>query len=617
MTIRRIRLKFFSSQFIIFTLIATLINPVPVMAKLVLTPEELMRHAEYQILFYNPNGNICYSGELSGETNFAKIVNYYNGNNPLNLVLSPEAIAGLIANFKHESALSPFRNQHQYYTRTGNMSETNGYGLAQFTNRSKILGPLRTDPRTAEFFDDYYKEEYGGTIGVEDDGVPDGVPINVNDAWLSVQLDFITQKGFNIRVGEYRNMGGTMGLDYISSDLSLLEALQEVKTAADAARLFVWIYERPDDKPGQASNRSAVAESILPQVKQLSGSAGFATGNKISVNGKKVTLIGGTIAHAVEKAQLFAKRLSGADFHIQEGKRFSGNDQSNPSGTQILEELKNNNKLRDVTVYALDDFISSSQAESLIDTVGEDKKIVFVNRFSKGADFTANNNVLTKIANDHDNVSVADWETVAKGHEDEYFAQDGVSLTESGQTQFRDVIVSAIALAIGQDQADECAVGTNWTKEQIDRYVDNYKSPTATLPSWPAGTKWNCVSTSAFFLYHFTTLGTRSLILGNGKYVTRTLHSYGLPTGNEPRPLAIFSVDSSTEYGHTGLVVSVDGDTVTTIETFWTKDHHLDNVISVVKHKRSYFVNSTYPHTFAYTDKILKPGELSKIINGE
>ena len=45
---------------------------------------------------------------------------------------------------------------------TGNMSETNGYGLAQFTNRSKILGPLRTDPRTAEFFDDYYKERMAG-----------------------------------------------------------------------------------------------------------------------------------------------------------------------------------------------------------------------------------------------------------------------------------------------------------------------------------------------------------------------------------------------------------------------------------------------------------------------
>lgn len=204
---------------------------------------------------------------ITGDGNFAKIVNYYAGNNTYGVVLSAEAIAGIIANFSHESGLSPFRNQGQFSSENGNMSDSNGYGIAQFTPRTKVLPTLRNDPRTADYYSTYYKAKYGGSTT---NGIPAGVPDEVDTAWLEVELDFLTEtEGNKTTVGQYRNKGGSMGLSYISDSNTIYEAMNNAKTAADAARIFMWIYERPADKAGQAPGRQSTAESILDEVKNL------------------------------------------------------------------------------------------------------------------------------------------------------------------------------------------------------------------------------------------------------------------------------------------------------------------------------------------------------------
>lgn len=158
------------------------------------------------------------------------------------------------------------------------------------------------------------------------------------------------------------------------------------------------------------------------------------------------------------------------------------------------------------------------------------------------------------------------------------------------------------------------------TEEQAKRLAQYYKLDSSTAGYiMPAGTKWNCVSFSAFFLQKFTSIGKQnSITWGNGKDTAQYAHNnFNLPLGSTPRPFSIFSITAGRTVcsdghlcGHTGVVVAVNGNDVMTVEASYGSIGYTE----VRHHDLSYFKNTKYTDNFAYTDNIINMQELSKVI---
>lgn len=565
------------------------------------------------IYYYNPQGGgaLCYSGNLDGDTIMAKVVSYLKGNNPTGFVLSDNGIAGILANFQGESAFNPFRFQSD--------SESGpGYGIAQFTPKSKITDPLRSDPRTANYFNDYYNIKY--TYHDSATGFPkESVPMEVIDAWLGVQLDFFfgaSSEFETTKVGGYRNLGGTMGLSYISSDMTAHEAMDAAQSAEDATRIFVWIMERPGDKEGAANNRSRNAAGWLDYVQRMSSSSGPVTGST-KVDGSKVTIIGDSIT--VGSTSQLEQKLPGVDIHAQVSKQFYTGTSDNPGGITILRELVENGTLRDTLVYALgtNGNFTLDQAQEVVDLAGSSRKVIFVTNWTTSNDYTANNNVLAKVKNDNKNVSIADWSAAVESQATTYLGSDGIHPNAEGQELFAQIIANSVG-ASGEllgacDSLGLVEGGMN--ASQAQKLADYYNSDAVDLSYWSLPfKKTNCVSFSAFFVQKFTSVGRVSRGWGNGKDVANNLaQTEGLPTGTEPRPYAVFSTtngvtvcDDGYICGHTGVVVGVEGDKVITVEAAYPS-----TPAYVATRDLSYFVNDKYGDTFVYLESILNQSDLS------
>lgn len=581
------------------------------------------------IYYYNPQGGgaLCYSGNLDGDTIMAKVVSYLKGNNPTGFVLSDNGIAGILANFQAESAFNPFRFQ-------GDKQSGPGYGIAQFTPMDKILEPLRTDSRTANFYNTYYDLKY--TYYDSATGFPkESVPMDVIDAWLGVQLDYFfgaSGEFENTTVGGYRNLGGTMGLSYISSSMTAHEAMDAAQTPEDAARIFVWIMERPADKEGAANSRSRNAAGWLDYVQRMSSSSGAVTGS-MSVDGSKVTIIGDSITNG-SRAQL-EQAMPGVDIHAQDSKQFYTGDSSNPGGITILRDLVDDGSLRDTLVYALgtNSSVTQDQAQEVVDLAGPSRKVVFVTNWMADwatshnytyKDYTANNNVFAKMKNDNSNVSVADWKSAVESQSTTYLSDGVHPKNPEGRELFAKIITSTVG-ASGELLGSCSSMGLvegGMNESQAQKLADYYNSDEVDIAYWhiPLGRKTNCVSFSAFFVERFTSVGIQTnRSWGNGKNTAHYLaQSEGLPEGNEPRPYSVFSVTSGSEpcpddndgfpCGHTGIVVGVEGNTVITVEAGWpsTPAHVAKRDLTA-----GYFTNEKYGVAFTYLESILNSSDLS------
>lgn len=580
-----------------------------------LSESQLNMFSQNNILFYDPTGGgiTCYSGNLSGDTIMAKVVNYLSGNNTTGFTLSENGIAGILANFQGESGFNPFRYQ-------GDTLSGPAYGIAQFDPMSKILEPLRTDPRTANYFNEYIDLKY--TYFDSETGLPkESVPMEVVDAWLSVQLDFFfgsSSEFENTRVGDYRNLGGSMGLDYISSDMTAHEALDAAKSAEDATRIFVWIMERPADKEGAANSRSQNAQKWLSYVQSMSVISGSVTNPGVSVNGNDVTIIGDSIT--VNAIAQLEQTMPGVDIHAQVSKQFYNGTADNPAGITILKELVNNNELRSTLVYALgtNGNFTLEQAQEVVDLAGSSRKVIFVTNFTTSDDYSANNNVIAKVKNDNANVSVADWKAAIESQPDAYLS-DGVHPNEAGRTLFASIIANTISASGSLTSVCiEGSVNGGLSESQAQALADYYNSNEVDADYWglPYG-KMNCVSFSAFFVQRFTSVGLSPRSWGHGKdFANNLAQTENLPTGTAARPFAVFSVtkgdtvcDDGHLCGHTGIVVAVDGDSLITVEAAYQSSD------ATVYHRDiSYFENTKYGDTFTYLDTILNQSELAQIV---
>ena len=115
------------------------------------------------------------------------------------------------------------------------------------------------------------------------------------------------------------------------------------------------------------------------------------------------------------------------------------------------------------------------------------------------------------------------------------------------------------------------------TDEQAEKLANNYNNNTDNWDSKAgaglfcsgsdcASKYSNCSLMSAFFVEMFTSVGTGQAWSGMyGGNVVNVLSGMGFETGSEPKAFSIFSC-GPTDWGHTGVVVRVDGSSVTTVE---------------------------------------------------
>ena len=124
-------------------------------------------------------------------------------------------------------------------------------------------------------------------------------------------------------------------------------------------------------------------------------------------------------------------------------------------GEQVYAYYQEQDIVGDVVVFALgtNGVATAEQLDSLIATVGADKRIFFMNTRSPQPWQDTTNDALVQAAERHGNVAVIDWYTASANH-DEYFDGDGTHLTEEGAHVYIGLVHDAVAPYLPEHTAD-------------------------------------------------------------------------------------------------------------------------------------------------------------------
>ena len=224
-------------------------------------------YSSNDIMFYNPcegSDSTCStaglgSGTISqvhGANNGEKIFNFW-----LDAGFSREQSAGVTGSMKHEGGFSPFRQEMSQSWPDG------GWGIAQFTWDPGQRGDAKAYVSNAigsDLFNQYYKNDYGGSVMESNGFIPAGVPTDVNDKFLLAELNYllihIKQLVPNdTRTGAYQSDFGKN----IDSSANLFEHIKTLATPTDAAVAWTYLYEWPGDIKNTAQARGQSAEEIF------------------------------------------------------------------------------------------------------------------------------------------------------------------------------------------------------------------------------------------------------------------------------------------------------------------------------------------------------------------
>lgn len=112
----------------------------------------------------------------------------------------------------------------------------------------------------------------------------------------------------------------------------------------------------------------------------------------------------------------------------------------------IIQQLIQNNKLGPTVVIELgtNGPFTESQMRAVIDLIGSDRKIVFVNTQEPRSWCDGVNSMLSKISAEYSNTIIADWHS-ASANNSKYFYKDGVHPTTTGIQILANIIADAIA----------------------------------------------------------------------------------------------------------------------------------------------------------------------------
>ena len=394
--------------------------------------------------FYNPDGGDCYdsagTGVVAGDELTDKVWNYFVTANIPGVSDNAAVIAGIMGNLQAESGFRPFAVGSGGY-----------YGIFQCSlescaGASEMVGAVNASGGSS----------YWGT-----DGAPDAI---INKA-LKIELDFLSKYGRF----ETSEVGFIPNLDVPSK-----------KTPEAYAELFLVAVEGAingepledggvlnfaQSKYGYSTYQAASARrTFARQIYDKYGSkkvGKITEKNKSAGDGSDVTIIGDSITVGAEQALL--EKLPEADIHAKVNKHFASDISDNDSGLTILKKLVEMKKLRDVLVFALGTNdaggFGEENAEKVLE-LADGKTVIFVNNYTKSNDYTSNNNLFNKLANDNSNVILVDWKDEISSDVDKYLGGDGIHPNDEGRELFASLIADAINNTGGVGM-DSCSESTN------------------------------------------------------------------------------------------------------------------------------------------------------------
>ncbi|MDO5481003.1 MAG: hypothetical protein Q4F60_01495 [Candidatus Saccharibacteria bacterium] len=161
------------------------------------------------------------------------------------------------------------------------------------------------------------------------------------------------------------------------------------------------------------------------------------------------------------------------------------------------------------------------------------------------------------------------------------------------------------------------------TESDAQKIVDDYNANYATSPAKSvADGPANCFALSVWWLMKYTDLDYK--VYAEKGHAAEFVHNLatkqGVKYGSEPQVYSIFSTDnynsssldgSGEKYGHTGIVVGIDGDMLTVIEA----GAGFGKGVVTKQVKKSEFTNSQYSgYEFAYINDHMKTDELNKVL---
>ena len=106
--------------------------------------------------------------------------------------------------------------------------------------------------------------------------------------------------------------------------------------------------------------------------------------------------------------------------------------------------------------------------ESIINQAGAERKVWLINDMCPGAFRDSNNQTLSSLASAHENVELIDWSAAAMGHDD-YFGEDGLTLTDAGKAAFAQTVSAAMG---DRTQSQAAAEGSADGGQPADGTVD-------------------------------------------------------------------------------------------------------------------------------------------------
>lgn len=210
---------------------------------------QLQQYRNNNNVVWSNSGGDCTSSSgtvLAGNNNLEKIWNYLVGKG-----LNDQQAAGVLGNIAVESgSFSPFRQEASQSWGNG------GYGLVQWTGsrRTAVVHELQGKLDTA-MFTEYYQSKYAGATQESNGYVPEGVPQEVNDKFLAIELDFLYAESTTRKVAS----------GYGPSGATEWEAVKAAKSLREASDVWLYSFERP--AAPNSADRASHGQAILDKIK--------------------------------------------------------------------------------------------------------------------------------------------------------------------------------------------------------------------------------------------------------------------------------------------------------------------------------------------------------------
>ncbi len=426
------------------------------------------------IYYYNPSDNCVdiangSAGVVSGDSNAAKVWNYFVTANINGISDNPAAIAGVLGNLEAESGYNP-------YSHTGD---------------SKYYGIYQTD---AKGMIDKVEQDAGNYWGKTIDQVPEGA----NDKAIKIELDYLVAN---------KNWGDKRWNNYI-------KAVKNVTNPEVAAELFMVTVERCVGS-SHGNGRVLTSQEAKDQARRQYGSGsshinglwqatdkrrdfakkayekyansapssnGGESSEVTSTDGSNVTIIGDSLTVSITKKS-DKQKVAGTDLIAKLDKAYINAEigRSWSAGISTLKDLKKDNKLSKIVIFALGTNntggLKKSDLQKVYQAVGKDNQLFFVTNFSTKENIQKNfektNTAMEAFASSHSNVSVIPYARTIGEDANKYMEPDGIHLNAEGQKKYRELIMDAInndSSSKGYDVCDTSAAqgNGNLSKTAID-----------------------------------------------------------------------------------------------------------------------------------------------------